>query len=66
MSQSSQVKCYWAPSATEDLVPATITRRAAAANDVVIGVEWAGICHSDIHQARNEWQDNWGPGKFPM
>ena len=66
MSQPTEVKCYWASNVHEPLTPSTITRRAAAPGDVVIGVEYAGICHSDIHQARNEWQDNWGPGIFPM
>jgi uncharacterized zinc-type alcohol dehydrogenase-like protein len=40
----------------------TITRRGAKANDVVIEIMYAGICHTDIHQAREEW----GPAKFPM
>jgi len=66
MSQPTEVKCYWASNVHEPLTPSTITRRAAAPGDVVIGVEYAGICHSDIHQVHNEWQDNWGPGIFPM
>jgi hypothetical protein len=43
-------KCYAALSAGGPLVPHTIDRRAATADDVVIGVKFAGICHSDIHQ----------------
>jgi D-arabinose 1-dehydrogenase-like Zn-dependent alcohol dehydrogenase len=32
-----------------------ITRRACTDDDVVIDVRFAGICHSDIHQVRQEW-----------
>jgi alcohol dehydrogenase (NADP+) len=39
-----------------------IPRRRPEANDVHISVKFAGICHSDIHQAREEW----GKGIFPM
>lgn len=45
------------------LEPWTITRRAVGPNDVSIDIKWAGICHSDIHMAREEWSK----GKpFPM
>jgi alcohol dehydrogenase (NADP+) len=40
----------------------TIPRRVPEENDVHIDVKFAGICHSDIHQAREEW----GPAIFPM
>jgi uncharacterized zinc-type alcohol dehydrogenase-like protein len=40
----------------------TIERRDPAAHDVVIDVKYAGICHSDIHQGREEW----GAALFPM
>ena len=39
-----------------------IERRAVGAKDVHIAIEFAGICHSDVHQARNEWFE----GIFPM
>jgi hypothetical protein len=45
-------KCYAALTSGGPLVPHTIDRRAASADDVVIGVKFAGICHSDIHQVR--------------
>lgn len=51
-SQAFETKCYWAPAPGAPLVPSTITRRAASANDVVIDIEYAGICHSDIHKVR--------------
>ncbi|KAJ1417895.1 chaperonin 10-like protein [Ochromonadaceae sp. CCMP2298] len=51
-----------APGPSEPFVPHTVTRRACGPHDVVIDVKFAGICHSDIHQVRNEW----GPATFPM
>ncbi len=44
------------------LVPFEFERRELSANDVAFNIEFAGICHSDIHQAREEW----GPALFPM
>ena len=49
------VNAYAAPSATDPLVPITITRRDTGANDVLIAIRYAGICHSDIHTVRGEW-----------
>lgn len=63
---STEVKCYLAHTAGAPLAPGTITRRACGENDVVIKILFAGICHSDIHQARNEWKDVWGDAIFPM
>ncbi|MBB6625764.1 NAD(P)-dependent alcohol dehydrogenase [Nocardioides sp. KIGAM211] len=40
----------------------TIERRDVGAHDVAFDVAFCGICHSDIHQARNEWAE----GIFPM
>jgi len=51
------VKAYGAPSATEPLVPLTIERRDVGADDVLIAIRYAGICHSDIHTVRGEWGD---------
>ena len=48
--------------AREPLVPFEFERREVLANDVAFNIEFAGICHSDIHQAREEW----GPALFPM
>ncbi len=50
------------PRASADFEPTTIERRDLRGNDVRIDIRWAGICHSDIHQARDEW----GGGIFPM
>jgi uncharacterized zinc-type alcohol dehydrogenase-like protein len=42
--------------------PYDFERRDPGADDLVIAIEYCGICHSDIHQARGEW----GPAAFPM
>ena len=53
---------YAVMQAKEPLVPFEFERREVLANDVAFNIEFAGICHSDIHQAREEW----GPALFPM
>jgi uncharacterized zinc-type alcohol dehydrogenase-like protein len=53
---------YGATESRAPLGPMTIDRREPGPNDVVIDILFAGICHSDIHQARSEW----GPSMFPM
>jgi len=53
---------YAAHVASGQFSPFTFTRRACGDDDVVIDIKFAGICHSDIHQAREEW----GPATFPM
>ncbi|MFF4248558.1 NAD(P)-dependent alcohol dehydrogenase [Streptomyces sp. NPDC001822] len=56
------VPAYAAPSAKAPLERTTIERRAVGEFDVLIDIKFAGICHSDIHQAR----DGWHEGIFPM
>lgn len=51
------VKAYSAASATSPLAPTEIKRRDLIERDVQIEILFCGICHSDIHQARNEWKD---------
>lgn len=46
---------YAAQSATSDLAPFNIERRAVGPRDVRIDILYCGVCHSDIHVARNEW-----------
>ncbi|MCD9030509.1 NAD(P)-dependent alcohol dehydrogenase [Luteimonas sp. Y-2-2-4F] len=53
---------YAAPSARAPLAPLTIERRAPRERDVLIDILYCGVCHSDIHQARDEW----GGSIFPM
>jgi uncharacterized zinc-type alcohol dehydrogenase-like protein len=56
------VKAYAAASATSPLAPTTIERREVGPHDVQIEILYSGICHSDIHQVRNEW----GNSSYPM
>ncbi|MBO1334731.1 NAD(P)-dependent alcohol dehydrogenase [Streptomyces sp. VRA16 Mangrove soil] len=56
------VAAYAAPSAKAPLERTTIERRAVGEHDVLIDIKFAGICHSDIHQAR----EGWGEALFPM
>ncbi|HEX4956307.1 MAG TPA: NAD(P)-dependent alcohol dehydrogenase [Thermoanaerobaculia bacterium] len=49
-------RAYAAPSATAPLAPATIPRRVPGPRDVQIDVLFCGVCHSDLHQVRDEWK----------
>jgi uncharacterized zinc-type alcohol dehydrogenase-like protein len=51
-----------AASASAPLQSTTIERRALGEQDVLIDIRFCGICHSDIHQVKNEW----GGSLFPM
>ena len=46
---------YAAKSAGAALEPYSIERRELRPHDVLIDIKYSGICHSDIHQAREEW-----------
>jgi uncharacterized zinc-type alcohol dehydrogenase-like protein len=48
-------KAYSVSSATSPFASATIARRTPNETDVQIEILFCGICHSDLHQARNEW-----------
>jgi len=48
-------KAYSAVSATSPLAPTMIPRRDVTENDVQIEILFCGICHSDVHMVRNEW-----------
>ena len=50
-----KAKAYSAASATSPLLSATIPRRDSTENDVQVEILFCGICHSDLHQVRNEW-----------
>ncbi|GAA3297425.1 NAD(P)-dependent alcohol dehydrogenase [Streptomyces cinereospinus] len=56
------VSAYAAPAAKAPLERTTIERREVGEFDVLIDIKYAGICHSDIHQAR----EGWGEAIFPM
>ncbi|NBE54939.1 NAD(P)-dependent alcohol dehydrogenase [Streptomyces boluensis] len=62
MSISTSVPAYAAPAAKAPLERTTVPLRPVGEFDVLIDIKYAGICHSDIHQAR----DGWGEGIFPM
>ncbi len=51
----SSTKAYAAQSATDSLAPWTIQRRSPKPHDVEIQILYCGVCHSDLHTARNEW-----------
>ncbi|KAJ9448748.1 NADP-dependent alcohol dehydrogenase C 1 [Diplonema papillatum] len=53
---------YAAKSAGALLEPCELDRRALRDNDVALQVTYCGVCHSDLHQVRNDW----GTAKFPM
>ncbi len=55
-------RSYAVMEAKKPLVPYEFDRRDLRAHDVALDIAYAGICHSDIHQAREEW----GPAIFPM
>lgn len=44
------------------LEPFEFERRPVGSNDIALRIDYAGICHSDIHQVKEEW----GPALFPM
>jgi uncharacterized zinc-type alcohol dehydrogenase-like protein len=50
-----KAKAYSAGSPTSALAASTVERREPTANDVQIEILFCGVCHSDLHQARNEW-----------
>jgi len=53
---------YAAQSKTSPLAPFDFERREPNPEDVVVAIEYSGICHSDIHQVRDEW----GGSIYPM
>jgi alcohol dehydrogenase (NADP+) len=53
---TSTAKAYAAQSASSGLAAFTIRRRAVRPQDVQLEVLFCGVCHSDLHQVRNEWQ----------
>ena len=56
------IQAWGTQAAGKPLAPMTITRRDPGPRDVVLEVLFCGVCHSDIHQARDEWTG----GIFPM
>jgi alcohol dehydrogenase (NADP+) len=56
------VRGYAAMKPKSNLEPFQFERRAPGAQDIVIDILYCGLCHSDIHQVRDEWSK----GHFPM
>jgi len=59
---TTTVRAWGTPGFQEPLEPVTIERRALREDDVRIRIEFAGICHSDIHTMRGEW----GAREYPL
>ena len=56
------VRAYAAHDASSPLVPFTFERRTPGPHDVQIEILYCGICHTDVHQVRNDW----GNAMYPM
>ncbi|WP_168014740.1 NAD(P)-dependent alcohol dehydrogenase [Halomonas salinarum] len=59
---SHQANAYAAHSAETDLAPFSFERRTPRADDVSIEIDYCGVCHSDLHFARNDW----GMSQYPL
>ena len=55
-------KSFAAQNASTPLAPFSFERREPGPKDVLIEIKYCGVCHSDIHQVRNEW----GRSLYPM
>jgi len=55
---STPVRSFAAQSATSPLAPFTLDRRTPTDSDVAIEILFCGVCHSDLHQARDEWHNS--------
>ncbi len=55
------VKAYGAQTAASPLMPIEIERRSLGLDDVQIDILYCGVCHSDLHTARNEWKNTLYP-----
>ncbi|MFN2260622.1 MAG: NAD(P)-dependent alcohol dehydrogenase [Psychroflexus sp.] len=58
----TEVKAYGAQSKDADLAQLEINRRDILADDVKIEIDFCGVCHTDIHQVRNDWKNS----KYPV
>ena len=57
-----QVKGYAASDPTTPLAPFSFERRDLREHDVLVDILFSGVCHSDLHQVRDEW----GGSIYPM
>lgn len=56
MTEGSRTAAYAAQSPETPLAPFVIQRRKPGAHDVQLEILYCGVCHSDLHMARNEWK----------
>src|SRR5262244_4353323 len=56
-AKSFPARSFAAQSATSPLAAHSIVRREPLASDVQVEILYCGVCHSDLHQARDEWHD---------
>src|ERR1700724_172962 len=54
--QTFAAKAFAAQSPTSGMAPYSLQRRSPRPQDVQIDILYCGVCHSDLHQVRNEWQ----------
>lgn len=59
---NAPIKAYGATAADQPLTPLTIERRPLQAKDINIEILYCGVCHSDIHNA----EDDWGGAQYPL
>lgn len=57
----TKIKAFGAQTATSPLAPLEIERRSIGVDDVQIEILYCGVCHSDLHTARNEWKNTLYP-----
>lgn len=62
----SKSKGYAALDSKSELKPYSFERREPLEHDLVIDIKYCGICHSDIHQTRDEWSEYQDEAIFPM
>jgi alcohol dehydrogenase (NADP+) len=55
-------KGYGTPNAQSPLGPFAFSRREPGPNDIAVEILYCGVCHTDLHQVRNEW----GGSRYPM
>ncbi|XZN98935.1 MAG: NAD(P)-dependent alcohol dehydrogenase [Microcoleus sp.] len=60
-AQFMKTNAYAAQSATNPLAPFNFQRRDVGKHDVAIEILYCGVCHSDLHTVRNEWQNTTYP-----
>jgi uncharacterized zinc-type alcohol dehydrogenase-like protein len=64
-SPAYKAKAYAAQSPKSGLAPFSVPRRDLRPDDVQIDILYCGVCHSDLHQVRNEWQEVM-PSVYPL